>query len=101
MTGILALQGILGSSARPDRRLAGATQHLVDLVPVHLLLGDHVPCVLLQQHAFAFHQAQQLVIGRLGQVFMLQALVQDVADIVLFGLQQGALCPGRDGRQAG
>ncbi len=32
MTGILALQGILGSSARPDRRLAGATRHLVDLV---------------------------------------------------------------------
>ena len=58
MTGILALQGVLGSSARPDRRLAGATQHLVYLVAVHFLFGNHFPSVLLEQYALALHQGQ-------------------------------------------
>ena len=75
---------------REGVRLSGSAQHLVYFVLVGDLLGDHVAGVLLEAHIPVLHQVEKRVVGLECFAFYLERLAQDVADVVLVGLQQRA-----------
>ena len=70
------------SCRREHLGLAGPAQHLVDVVLVRDLGGDHVARVFLEAHVVVLHEREQRLVGLERLALVLQRLAQDVADVV-------------------
>ena len=79
--------------------VARLSQHLVDFAQVLLLIEDHSARVLLEHHRLALHEGEQLVVEREALRLVLNRLAQDVAALVLAGLEQGVDCERRIGAE--
>ncbi len=63
-------------------------EHLADFRHVNAFLGDHAARVLLQGHITVFRLLQQCVIELEAVLLVLQRLLENLVDGVLFRFQQ-------------
>src|SRR5436309_7265723 len=79
-----------GTTGDLPRRLefARRAEHLLDFRQVHLLAGDHLPCVVFQKHAPSLGEFQQRSIELDPFPLVLEGLLQDLVDVVPVRLQQ-------------
>jgi len=64
------------------------SQHLVDLVKMLLFEQDHLTSILLKRDIFAVADLKKLLVRGKRRLFLLEALAQNIADVVLMGFEQ-------------